>query len=326
MDHQHQHNSIIKSLLRRYLRGDVTQAEKEQVEHWYNTLEDKGSQLPDNTEQTEQIRKSILHNITAQTAPATILRKLNFRYAAAAVICLLVSIGSLLYFQHTGHPAATLLQTGIGTTKRTVLPDGSIVTMNAGSTLLIPANYGQKERKVTLTGEAFFDIKPDPAHPFLVHNGKMTTTVLGTSFNIRAYPDQETLKISVVSGSVRVIIATTSSRNFILQHNETLQYQPVSGEISQKKEDNAQIGQWQSQVLDFNGYTIADMVATLQRQYPVAIQLHATPADTTHYNISFRKESLDNVLEVLSSLTGMTYQAGKGKLIIHTKTYAEQMK
>ncbi|RBL88199.1 FecR family protein [Chitinophaga flava] len=320
MEHQHQHNNGVKALLKRFLQGTATPEETEKIAYWYSTLQDPEQSVLSPEERTI-LKQSILHNIIRQTIPAKqgISRKW-FRYAAA--VLLVASLGGWLYSRYNSMAAPTVIYSGIGATRRIVLPDSSIVTMNAGSTLRIAASFGNRERNIELEGEAFFDIKPNPTCPFRVHHGQLTTTVLGTSFNIRAYPGEENAKVAVASGKVQVDIQGKEEQHFLLGSHETLQYSTLQGNARKGREDTGRIGQWQQKVLDFNGYTLTAMVADLQRQYPVGIQLHTTPADTAHYNISFQQENIQDILAVLSGLTGITYKNENGQIIIYSKTYA----
>lgn len=316
MDHPQQHQGGAKALLKKYLRGDASPEEQEQVEYWYSTLHTPASTAL-SPEERAILQQSLLQHVIHHTAPARPLyRRKWLRYAAA--ILLTAGLGGWLYARYQPvHPA--IVQTGVGATKQIVLPDSSIVTLNAGTTLQISAHFGQHDRSVILDGEAFFVIHPDPAHPFRVQHGQLTTTVLGTAFNIRSRPREENTKVAVASGKVQVAAA---GKNYILEGNETLQYNDRSGLATKGHEDTTVIGQWQHAMLDFNGYTLSAMVAELQRQYPVHIQLHATPADTAHYNISFHREDIHNILDVLSGLTGITYKHENEQIIIYSKTYA----
>lgn len=316
MDHPQQHQDSAKALLKKYLQGNASPKEKEQVEYWYSTLHSP-AQSPLSPEERAILQQSILHHITRQTAPVTPLyRRKWLRYAATAA--LVAGLGGWLYARY--QPARpVMVQTGVGTTRQVVLPDSSLVTLNAGSTLQLSAHFGQHNRTVILDGEAFFVVHPNAARPFRVQHGQLTTTVLGTSFNIRSRPGEENTKVAVASGKVQV---ATAHDNYILESSETLQYNNGNGLAVKGHEDTTLIGQWQHAMLDFNGYTLKAMVAELQRQYPVRIQLHATPADTAHYNIRFRREDIHNILDVLTGLTGITYKHENEQIIIYSKTYA----
>jgi transmembrane sensor len=322
MEHQQQQSNDIKALLKRYLEGTASPVEKERVACWYSTLDDQLS-APLSPAEREALGQTILLNIHRKTIVASGRVKRKWISYAAAALLLLAGTGGFIYTRYHHTAPLMFVHTEVGSSRRVILPDSSTVVMNAGSTLEIPAGFGRHERNVTLSGEAYFDIRPDPARPFRVHHGKLTTTVLGTAFNIRAYPGDENTKVAVVSGRVQVEINGTAIRRFFLEHHESLQYDIPRGTALKGREDTARIGQWQRKVLDFNGYTLAGMVAELQRQYPVVIQLNATPDDTTHYNIIFRQEKIDNILKVLAGLTGITYKDEKGKIIIYSKTYAK---
>ncbi|SJZ39456.1 ferric-dicitrate binding protein FerR, regulates iron transport through sigma-19 [Chitinophaga eiseniae] len=316
MDHPQQHQGGAKALLTRYLQGNASPKEQEQVEYWYSTLHAPASSAL-SPEERAILQQSILQHVIRQTLPAKPLyQRAWLRYAA--MTALFVSLGGWLYTRYQPAPPL-IVQTGVGTTRQLLLPDSSIVTLNAGSTLRVAAHFGQHERTVTLDGEAFFVIHPDPARPFRVKHGPLTTTVLGTAFNVRSYPGGENARVAVASGKVQVAAA---GKNYILENNETLQYDNGSGLVIKGHEDTALIGQWQQAILDFNGYTLAGMATELQRQYPVRIQLYTTPADTAHYNIRFRRENIHNILDVLAGLTGITYKQENKQIIIYSKTYA----
>ena len=83
-------------------------------------------------------------------------------------------------------------------------PDGSIVTLNRNSKLIFPKHFTKNVREVTITGEAFFDVKPNTSKPFIINAGNVQVKVLGTSFNVCAYPGTETVEVVVESGKVQV--------------------------------------------------------------------------------------------------------------------------
>ena len=87
---------------------------------------------------------------------------------------------------------------------KAALPDGSTVWLNANTVVAIADNFNRSDRRVRVTGEAFFDIKPDPARPFFAESGSRITRVLGTSFTIEAYPTEKETRISLISGKVAV--------------------------------------------------------------------------------------------------------------------------
>ncbi|NLR82312.1 FecR family protein [Chitinophaga eiseniae] len=314
MDQFKQPNDI-KSLLKRYLLQQTTAEENKRVNHWYDQLPDS-AQSGLSEEERAALQKSILQQVHAATAPVKPLRRW-LSYAAAV----LAVVGVAGYLYRTSDAAPEIVQTGNAVTRRIVLPDSSIVVLNAGSRLSIDAAFGKTARNLSLEGEAFFDVKSDPNRPFRVHYKQLTTTVVGTAFNIRAYPNEQLAKIAVASGGVKVMINEDGEHASLLKQHETLQYSTSTGSVVKGFEDPQVIGQWQKRILSFNGNTLPEIVAEISRQYPDKIRLYSTAADTIRYSIVFRQEKLTNILHVLAGLTGITYKNAARQINIYSKTY-----
>lgn len=318
MDQQKQPNEGVKALLKRYLQGNTTQEENERIANWYDKLPE-ASHVGLSAEERAGLEKSMLRKIHHTTTPIKPIRHW-LRYAAAVLI--VASLGGFAIKNYFFKPQPTVVQTGVGVSRQVRLPDSSIVVLNASSTLYIDADFGKEQRNVKLEGEAFFEIRANATRPFNVQHGHLTTTVLGTSFNIRAYPGEQQARIAVASGRVKVAVNGSENQPYLLNYQETLQYNNGTGSIARGKEDTSAIGQWQQKVLNFSNNTLPEMIAELRRQYPDSIRLYTTGTDTTHYSISFHQESIKNILTVLESLTGITYKKEDGHIIIYSKTYA----
>ena len=102
------------------------------------------------------------------------------------------------------------------------LPDGSVVRLNSSSSLTYDKNFGKNFREVNLTGEAFFDVTKDSSHPFLIHTKVIDIKVLGTSFNVRSYPNDANTETSLIRGKVEVTVKNRANEKIYLQPNEKL--------------------------------------------------------------------------------------------------------
>ena len=102
------------------------------------------------------------------------------------------------------------------------LPDGSVVRLNSSSSLTYDKNFGKNLREVNLTGEAFFDVTKDSSHPFLIHTKVIDIKVLGTSFNVRSYPNDANTETSLIRGKVEVTVKNRANEKIYLQPNEKL--------------------------------------------------------------------------------------------------------
>ena len=103
-----------------------------------------------------------------------------------------------------------------------LLPDGSTVWLNAGSRLTYDSLYGTTLREVTLSGEAYFDVVKNPKKPFIIHTGKINIRVLGTVFNVKSYPEEQTIETSLIKGSIEVSFPSQPSKKIILKPNQKL--------------------------------------------------------------------------------------------------------
>ena len=112
--------------------------------------------------------------------------------------------------------------------ERLVLSDGTIVTLNSGTSFKYPLSFSGKNREVYLNGEAFFDVHKDPEHPFIIHTNKMNVRVLGTAFNIKSYDNESRSETSLIHGSIEVTLNDRLSDRIILKPREKLIVQNIS--------------------------------------------------------------------------------------------------
>ena len=158
-----------------------------------------------------------------------IIRLRRRRMMAAASILVLVIGGAVLYSGHkhkivpAAIPAvAKELVSKYGSRSFIELPDGSKLWMNAGSRVQYMSPFSDGNRELTLSGEAYFDVKHDPAHPFVIHTGKLDVRVLGTTLNVRAYPDDSLTETTLIKGKVEVEFTNHTHTAVLLQPSEKL--------------------------------------------------------------------------------------------------------
>lgn len=205
-----------KSIVERFLKNECTEQERELIETWYFSFEnnlDGISQMTD--EEQIGLENELYLKIKEKIAPAqkTSTRQINWVwYLSSAAAVFLLAFGIWTYNKTTKNIQTVSGVPFSGWAKyenisakelKITLPDGSVVVMKPKTQL----SYNQSDtkfREVNLTGEAFFDVMHDATRPFLIYTGKMTTKVLGTSFNVKAFPNMKKSEVSVVSGKVTV--------------------------------------------------------------------------------------------------------------------------
>jgi len=240
--------------------------------------------------------------------------KLQRRYAAAAVIFVLLG-GSILYYtQHDFTQkksgmvaqAKTLFETTDAQTKSVILPDGSRIQMNRGTKFSYATHaFNRKQREVWLEGEAFFEVAKNKEKPFIIHTGTMQTTVRGTSFNVKAYPQLAENVVSVRSGKVEVSDATQTIGT--LTHNKQLTYNTANRNslISESNWEDA--AGWIKGRLVLNG-GVEELRLRLKQQYGVEVSFEKNALDNERLAGAFNPNSkLTDVLTTIGAIYNIRY-------------------
>ncbi|WP_165806548.1 FecR family protein [Chitinophaga parva] len=256
-------------------------------------------------------------------APARVVKfkgKKILHYAAAVAV--LITAGALTYFQYTKKQSWSLTKyeyhTTAGSRQTIMLPDGSVVMLNTNSHLYI----GKDLRTVTLNGEAFFDIRHDAVHPFLVHTKDYNIRVLGTSFNVRAYAGARRTETDLITGKVEIVPATKEkvvlrpNEKFILAPAATA---PVKGTIAHLDVDtlthHATETSWARNRMDVHDETLAAIAQKLEAWYGIRIIFASEKARQYRYTASFNDETVFRALQYLKQSYPFSYKV-EGDLII----------
>lgn len=196
-------------------------------------------------------------------------RKRNYRWIAAACVLLFLSVaGYQSFFYHTISPSNTLATTTFARDIRLLrLPDGTRVWINQNTIIEYPEQFNSKERAITLKGEAFFEVAKDPTKPFVITSGDIKTTVLGTSFNVKAYSGMEP-EVHVRTGKVRV---ETDRNVVLLERGYSALFSPKSG-ILKKEKTNVLEPEWKKELLDVDGLTMGQVIEKLQTVHAFTVE------------------------------------------------------
>ncbi len=194
-----------------------------------------------------------------------------------------------------------------------MLSDGTHVWLNTGSSITYPVAFTGRERKVTITGEAYFEVTYNAAMPFSVSKGEAIVTVLGTHFNVNAYDDETDIKITLLEGSVKV---NTRNSEGLLKPGQQAQ---VSSSI--KVIDDADIEQvtaWKNGSFYFNNTDIKTIMRQVSRWYNVEIVYEGETVETLFGGVVSRKENISQLLKLLEA-TGKVHFSIEGEKIITTR-------
>ena len=207
-----------------------------------------------------------------------------------------------------------------GKTFKIVLSDGTTVNLNAGSTLTYPIKFIEgQNREVTLIGEAFFHVKKNEKSPFIVSSQSLDIRVLGTQFNVSAYPGDTDEKTVLVEGSVRVYESGTDYNeddSTLLTPGEMASWQPTDKKIDVKKVDTELHTSWMQGKLVLKGMKFKDIEKKLERRYGVNIENRNKKMEDRVFTATFDVETIEEVLSTFTTETSFDYVIENNQIII----------
>lgn len=207
-----------------------------------------------------------------------------------------------------------------GKRSKITLPDGSVVYLNAASRISYRKELKKLDkREVFLSGEAFFDVVRDNTRPFIVHSGLVTTTVLGTSFNIKAFKEENKVYVTVQSGKTAVSLREGNGEKFLqyLVANQKLSINVGNGNYSFKNTDASEEVSWISNRIVFSNNNLDEIARSLERWYNVKVRFTHPELTGCRFTAKFDYIPLNKLMDIFSELTGSTYLIKDNQLIIN---------
>ncbi|MEE1898628.1 FecR domain-containing protein [Flavobacterium rakeshii] len=187
--------------------------------------------------------------------------------AAASVILVMTAVGYQFFNKAVNTEHIVIMQTFDNDIRLVRLPDGSRVWLNEGTKIEYPENFDGSTRNIVLTGEAFFEVEKDSSKPFIISSGLIKTTVLGTSFNVKAYNGTVPL-VEVRTGKVKV---ENKNGSIFLVRGDAAVYMPTSETLVRKKAEKLE-PDYKKELLDVDGLALEDVVTLLQKDYDFSVE------------------------------------------------------
>ncbi|MBT1687306.1 FecR family protein [Dawidia soli] len=311
---------INPELLSRYNRGLCSEQERRVVEDWLNgeRLED----APDTGHIPAALKQQIGQRVWRRLDPvgqrpsAFILRWKEYYQPVgiAASITLAVALTYLVILRspHVSPVPLQTVRTGMGQRANVTLPDGTQVALNSDSELQYPTSFSDTLRRVFLRGEALFTVTKNAGKPFLVRTGHSETRVLGTVFNLKAYPTETTTTLAVAEGRVVFSNADVAGDADTLLANQQIVLR--DGLLQAKTDvDASRASAWQKSILIFDDLTIAQIATALERWYGVQVNIESDALKDQRYTGTFTRATLPAVLRSMAYAIDFHYE-------IHDKT------
>ncbi len=200
-----------------------------------------------------------------------------------------------------------------------VLSDSTKVFLNSMSKLAFPVRFSGNKREVTLEGEAYFEVHKDSQHPFIVTVNGMQINVLGTSFNVNAYPDEQNVYTTLVEGKVMINQVNQENKKMYLEPDQQAIFSKLDSEMKIRNVDAKQYMQWTTGTYTFTNQSLDEIMKSLSRWYDFTYSFSDESLKTIRFEGGLNKyESIEPILEIITRTEKVNYKI-EGKEIIFTK-------
>jgi ferric-dicitrate binding protein FerR (iron transport regulator) len=312
----------IEEIITKVFNGQASAEETEQVAVWLKQdVANKTyfaqlkniwdvSHPPFNPEAIEVDRA--YHRVMKQIEPRTYTLKPLLvwwqKTAAILLIPLSLLLGYLLIVNHQSRSDLVWQEVSspYGMTSQITLSDGSTVWLNSGSKLKYPVKFDANERKVTLSGEAFFKVQSDKKHPFIVSAENIKVVATGTQFNVEAYRQDTIRAVTLVEGKVDISVDEDQLES--LSPSQRLVYNSVRNKYVLSETETLQWSAWKDGMLIFRDQPLVDVFKRISRTFNVDIQVKDQLVAQQQYRATFTGESLDEILRLLKLSSPIQYK------------------
>lgn len=299
---------ITQQLLEQYHLGLCSEAERKAVEAWLESpVIDQAFPDDVNLVSMEEAEwQSLAGKLNLGRNPRILRLKSFMQMAVAACLALMVTAAGLWYFRmphRSGQNEAVAavkyleVKTARGQQLDVRLTDGTLVRLNAGSRLRYPEKFAASSRILELEGEAFFTVAKDTHRPFVIHSARTTTRVLGTSFNLKVYPEDTENSIVVAEGKVS-FSDRQGKQAVILTANQKGRY--AAGKTSSSNVYAARYFAWRQNQLVFDNETLPVIARKMERWFNVKVTIEKPELNTERFSGKFDQPSVAAVMHSLS--------------------------
>jgi transmembrane sensor len=304
-----------RDLLDRYQSGTTTPEEQALVEAWYKTYAVEEQEL--SVADAARAHEAILGKVKSETSRKRIIRMPMLRIAASLLIA--TSAGLILwqYLASRKQAAYLTFQTGTHGMKKVTLPDNSTVWLNAETRLKVPETFQGKCRNVILeSGEAFFDVKHDTDHPFVVKVSELDVQVMGTSFNIRSYKSLGHITVAVATGKVGVV--KNGKVLSMLLPDDELNYVTTSGTYTNVRVLTNHIQSWRSGFTYLSDADFNELSVIVKNLFGLTLKTSSKQVSGYHFTCRVNHSiSTPDLLNMIGGLHNTRYRKEGNDVVLY---------
>lgn len=313
------------SELKRWLSSPATHFEVESwlAENWALSSEVESTMLIETVfKQIQEYQQE--HHLKSGFSLTRILTV--YQKIAAFLLIPIIGFGILYWVSQSNQSADQYTETIAprGQKSQIVLADGTKVWLNSDTKIKYPGNFSKNQRDVYLDGEAFFEVTKNAHQPFIVHTSGVKVKVLGTKFNVKAYPDEDEVETSLFEGNVHLLMNTGPAANPSekdIQPGQSFVYSKTSHQLAANKFPQEEINGWKNNQLIFRDDTFSNLVRKMERWYNVEVVYDEKQFNDRRLTVElYEGERLERLMDILSLALSVNYKYEKGKIILTPKS------
>lgn len=320
-------NAQIKEIIEKFSSNNYSNETQKEFYEWlvdeeHSDSKEKGLNdlwVKTDSKPTQKINTSYKKLLKKIEKPKKRSFELNIWRSVAGILIISTTILGFLTINNYGRNDQSLIEdyTPIALIDSIYLPDGSLVYKNAKTTLLYPSEFTGKTRSVYLIGEATFKVKKEKK-PFIVKTSDITITALGTEFNVEAYPEENYISATLLSGSIAIDNLKEASQT-IIKPEEQFTYNRDSHKGVVDKVKTEIVTAWIDGQIVINNKTIYEVIKILERQFNLDFQYNQSViSKTDNFNFKFRRNaSIKEIMQVIQTVSGIQFIIEKNTCILY---------
>lgn len=311
----------VKKIIEKYLNHEASGSDLREIRRWFETDIDLGEWFREGIENSDariepevdaRMRKFLSDEMERSATAKRRYRRDSHRRLLrrlldiAAIVVVLMGIGVVLYISSVDKtPMRVAARTGVGQRSEITLPDGTQVSLNSKSHVEYCYDESAGTRDVHILGEAYFDVAPDPEHPFMVHHDNITVECRGTEFDVKAYEEDPNITVVLNEGAVMVSDRKTS---ITMNANMKVSYDKHEGKFTSQRVYAEDYNDWLDGQMRFNDERLCDIMRELGRRYGVRCIFKSPKLGDECFNGNLGGGSLDDCMRVLATAAGARYE------------------
>ncbi len=308
----------IGSIIGKYLGGKESKDELVQLKSWltedskhqtlFNSLKEERN-IGTTIEEFETYNKELAWKRSVERINALSLRKVLIMWKIAAVFFFLVGFSGILFYinQHR-LDTYTTVSTNNGQYSKILLPDSSVVWLSSGTKLSYNTNFAIGNRDVRLSGQAFFQVARNEKIPFTVKCKELKVKVVGTKFDVSAYPDDANIDVVLKSGSVELLMDDDKTFKQMLKPGEMAEFNLERKKMSISKDVNYKLTSWKDGILIFKDDPMDEVLKKLERWYNINIEVNNGDINHLVFNATIVNENIEEIFDLIKYSCGINYK------------------